>query len=330
MTNQPKVFVLILSYNGKKWLVDCLPSVVELDYPNYEVVVIDNGSTDGTKEFLRKAFPQVHVVTLTPNRGYAGGFNAGLNYAAERGADHFLIMNNDTVIDHDALTALVNVAESETDIGFVTGKVYFYDRPDVFQSLGKEEDPITWVGEHIGGEEKDRGQYDQVAERILIDDIYTLVNRKMYDQIGGYDSQFFLQCEELDWQLRAKKAGWKIYYAPDAKLWHRGSATIGGFGSPMINYFLERSRMIVFAKHGGATRFLRYTAWSGTQALYRLVGGILQLDPEKMRPRLARVLGIMSGLFWLLHRRPAKRVPKLIQHLTDQQTLSRRKRESVS
>ena len=123
----PKVFVLVLSYNGIKWLKGCLPSVIAMDYPNYETVVIDNGSSDGTQDFMRENFPQVQMVTLKPNRGYAGGFNAGLEYAAEHGADFFLVMNNDTEIDSFALTALVEAAQAQERAGFVTGKVYFHD-----------------------------------------------------------------------------------------------------------------------------------------------------------------------------------------------------------
>jgi len=312
----PKVLVLILSYNGKRWLEGCLPTVLAMDYPNFETVVIDNGSSDDTQTLLRNTFPTVSVVTLQPNRGYAGGFNAGLGYAAEHGAEFFLIMNNDTEIDRHALTALVVLASTRERAGFVTGKVYFHDRRDTFQSVGKKEDRITWVGSHIGYEEKDTGQYDETAERIFVDDIYTLVSRKMYDEIGGYDPQFYLHCEEFDWQLRAKKAGWKIYYTPSAKLWHHGSVTTGGVGSAINNYFLERSRITAIAKHGDAIRLIRYLLWSTGQSLYRLAGAIFHLNPYTFKPRLARLLGIFGGTLWIIHRQPARAVPKLIQNLS--------------
>lgn len=314
--NIPKVFVLILSYNGVKWLKGCLPTVLGMDYLNYEVVVIDNGSSDDTQSFLRANFPQVQIVALQPNRGYAGGFDAGLEYAANLGADYFLVMNNDTEIDRHALTALVDAAEAQDRAGFVTGKVYFHDRRDVFQSVGKKDDPIQGSGDYIGYEEKDAGQYEALEERAFVDDVYTLVNRRLYDQIGGYDPQFYLQCEEFDWQLRAKEAGWKIYYTPHAKLWHYGSVTTGGVGSPVNNYFLERSRIIAIAKHKGWFHLFRYLVWSGSQALYRLVGSIIRMNRHTFKPRLARLLGILSGISWMVHRKPAKAVPELIRKLS--------------
>lgn len=312
----PKVFVLILSYNGVKWLKDCLPSVLAMDYPNFETVVIDNGSSDNTQEFVREQFPQVQLVTLRTNHGYPGGFNAGLQYAAQCGADYFLVMNNDTVIDPQALAALVEVAQSQERAGFVTGKVYFFDQRSVFQSVGKEEDLIRWSGNDIGYKQKDRGQYNEICERVFADDVYILVCRQMYDEVGGYDPQLYLQCEEFDWQVRAKKLGWKIYYTPRAKIWHRVSASTGGVGSPIINYFLERNRIIVLAKHGTSMRVLRYFSWSSLQATYRFIGALVQLDPNKIKPRLARLLGILAGVLWLINRQPATRVPNLIQKLT--------------
>jgi len=314
--NIPKVFVLILSYNGAKWLKECLPSVLAMDYPNFETVVIDNGSSDNTQDFLRDQYSQVHVIALQPNRGYAGGFDAGLEYAAQRGADYFLVMNNDTEIDPHALTALMETARSHERAGFITGKVYFHDCPDVFQSVGKKEDPLLLSGDYMGFEETDSGQYDEITERAFVDDVYTLVNRRLYDEIGGYDPQFYLQCEEFDWQLRAKKAGWKIYYTPYAKLWHYGSVTTGGVGSPINNFFLERSRIIAIAKHGNLARLFCYLLWSCVQSFYRLVGAAIQLNSHTFKPRLARLLGIFSGMYWIVNHRSIRAVPAIIQKLS--------------
>jgi GT2 family glycosyltransferase len=311
----PKVFVLILSYNGKRWLEECLPSVLAMDYPNFEIVVIDNGSSDGTEEYLQIKFPQVEITRINQNIGYARGFDAGLEFAAARGAEFFLVMNNDTVIDRSALMSLVETAIFKDQAGFVTGKVYFYDHPDVLQTVGKLEDQILWNGNYIGWGEKDTGQYEVTTERVWIDDVYTLVNRKMYDEIGGYDPQFFLQCEEWDWQIRAKKKGWRIYYTPSAKLWHRVSATIGGYGSPLSIYFLERNWMVVVAKHGGVKRLVRYCVYESFRVLNSFLRGLVQLNWAKIKPRSARLLGFLAGTCWLVLRQPATCVPSLVKWL---------------
>ena len=315
----PRVLVLILSYNGKQWLRDCLPSVLDMEYPNYEAIVIDNGSSDGTIEFLQDEFPEVRTVSIHPNVGYARGFNAGLEYAAERGAGYFLIMNNDTVIDRGALTALVETAMTKDRAGFVTGKVYFYDHPEVLQTVGKQEDPIMWKGKDIGWQEEDVGQYEDTTERVFADDVFTLVSRKMYNEVGGYDPEFFLQCEEWDWQIRAKNKGWRIYYTPYAKLWHRVSATTGGLGSAMNEYFLYRNRIVVLGKHGGTTRLVRYLGQVGFEVFRRFVGGVISFNWTKVRPRLARLFGFLAGTWWLVRRRPSTGVPWLIRRISDWQ-----------
>jgi GT2 family glycosyltransferase len=313
VSKNPKVFVITLNWNGKKWLNDCLSSVLAMDYPNFEVVMVDNGSMDGSMDLVRDKFPQVHVVETGRNLGYARGFNAGLQYAAAQGAEYFLIMNNDTVIDSETLSALVKTALKEPKAGFVTGKIYYYDNPRILQTVGKKEDSIRWNGDHIGYGEEDTGQFEEVEERPFIDDIMTLVDSRVYDEVGGYDPQFFLQCEEFDWQVRAKKMGWKFYYTPKAKLWHRVSMSMGGTGNAIGRYFDTRSHMVVIARHAGLWRFLKYYFWTCYKVSDSLLRGLVQFKWSKIRPRLAMWLGHVAGTLWLIHRRPAKSVPWVIR-----------------
>jgi hypothetical protein len=127
-SNIPNVVVLVLTYNGKNLLYECLSSYLQNDYKNFEIVVIDNGSSDGTETYVRKKFPKVSLLRLEENRGYSGGFNFGLNYAvSEKKADYVLVTNNDVKVDKLLISELVNVAEKDEMIGFVTGKVYFYN-----------------------------------------------------------------------------------------------------------------------------------------------------------------------------------------------------------
>lgn len=256
--NSAKVIVLILSYNGKSLLVDSVSSYLNSDYPNFKVVVIDNGSTDGTQDWVEQHYPDVFVLRLEKNLGYSGGFNVGLDYAFnQQSADYVLITNNDVKVDQKVVSALVKVAQTDSKIGFVTGKVYYYDNPDMFQTVGKHECPIRWNGEHIGQGEKDMGQYDEVKERIFIDDIFTLASKKLYETIGGYDTTFQFQAEEYDWQARAKNEGFKIFYTPHAKIWHKESMTIGKW-SPFKAYYDARNPAIVLLLHKSPTFFKKY------------------------------------------------------------------------
>jgi len=247
--NSERVIVLILSYNGKYLLEESVPSYLENDYSNFEVVVIDNGSADGTKEYVESNWPQVMVLRTEKNLQYSGGFNFGLKYAFdEKNADFVLITNNDVKADKHVISATMEIALKDEKIGFVTGKVYYYDQPDTFQSLGKKYDPVYWNGGHIGRNEKDTGQYDQPIELAWCDDIFWLVRKNVYKEVGGYDREFAFQGEDFDWQARAKLAGYKIWYAPEAMIWHKESMTIGK-QSPFKAYYDARNPLIVHMKY---------------------------------------------------------------------------------
>jgi len=253
-----KVTVLILSYNGKYLLDDSVSSYLANDYPNFEVVVIDNGSTDGTMEYVKNKWPEVFVLRTEKNLGYSGGFNLGLDYAFnKKGADYVLVTNNDVLADSRVIAELLKAAEKDPMTGFVTGKVYYYEHPDVLQSVGKEYCKRLWNGRHIGSREKDIGQYDIESERCFIDDIYTLVNKRVYKEVGSYDPGFFLQCEEWDWQARAKEKGYKIFYTPHAKIWHKESMTIGK-QSALKSYYNARNPMLVILRYKSPEFFKRY------------------------------------------------------------------------
>jgi GT2 family glycosyltransferase len=245
----PKVIVLTLNWNGKSLMDDCLSSYLANDYPNFEVVMIDNGSTDGSVEYVRQKFPQVNILENGKNLGYSGGFNKGLEYAFDRNnADYVLITNNDVKSDDRIISALVETAETDPIIGFTIGKVYYFDQPDILQTVGKRDDPVKLNGGHIGAHETDTGQYDVPAERAFCDDIYWLVKRELYEKTGGYDTTFFLQAEDFDWQVRAKDLGYKLMYTPDAKLWHKESMTLGKTSAKKA-YYDTRNPLIVIMKH---------------------------------------------------------------------------------
>lgn len=295
--NDPQVMVLILSYNGRDLLTESVRSYLANDYSRFEVVVIDNGSSDGTAEYIEKEFPTVHLLRTAQNLGYSGGFNLGLDYAfKEKKADYVLVSNNDVKADAKVISALVKVALTDDRIGFVTGKVYYYDQSSILQTVGKREDPIRWNGGQIGKHEKDAGQYDRVEERAFSDDIFTLMAKKLYDEIGGYDPTFFLQCEEFDWQARAKNAGFKIMYTPYARIWHKESMTIGK-SSPLKSYYDARNPMIVILKYKSPAFFRRYF-WLHLKKDVLLPSFRVLFKDFEIKKAFKIWAGFFSGLAW--------------------------------
>ncbi|UCF70165.1 MAG: glycosyltransferase family 2 protein [candidate division WOR-3 bacterium] len=298
----PLVYVLILNWNGKSLTIDCVESLMKSDYPNFRTLVIDNGSTDGSADALEKRFGgRIKIIENGKNLGYAGGFNVGLRYAfGVENSDYCLIMNNDTVIDRSAISEYVMVAESHEKIGFVTGKVYYYDSPNILQTVGKKEDPVRWSGGHIGKGEVDRGQYDTACERYFADDIFTLVSKRLFEDTGGYDPTFFLQSEEYDWQARAKKFGYRIMYTPGAKIWHKESMTIGR-DSARKAYYDARNPMVVVLLHRSPDFFRRYF-WLHVRKDI-ILSSLRYLKHGRLSVAIAKAQGLFAGLSWGIRNR---------------------------
>lgn len=294
--NSPKVIVLILSYNGKYLLEDALNSYLKNDYANYQILVIDNGSDDGTVDYVNENYKNVLVKRIEKNHGYSGGFNFGLNIAFnEMDADYALITNNDVVADKDIISELVKVAVTDDKIGFTTGKVYFNEKKDTLQTVGMSYDPVRLNGGHIGNAEVDKGQYDEVTERYFADDVFTMVNKNLYKEIGGYDPEFVLQAEQFDWQMRAKEKGYKIMFTPHAKLWHKESMTIGRH-SPTKLYYDARNPMIVLMKYVDAKKFKEYF-WLHLKK-DTLRASLVNVKHFDFRIALNIWLGFFSGIKW--------------------------------
>lgn len=297
----PKVFVITLNWNRKDDTIECIDSLKKLNYPNFQIVVVDNGSVDGSVAAIRAQFPDITIIENRRNLGYAEGFNAGLKYAYEHRADYFLILNNDTVIDSHALTQLVKVAEQDSQVGFVSGKVYFYNEPNRLQTVGKNTHPVYIIGSDIGGKEIDVGQYDEIRERDFVDDVFLLVRRCAYEQVGGYDPTFFLMYEEADWCARVRRVGFKIMYAPRSKIWHKGNLWTSTGISTTHLFYLARNQIPFVWRNASPQHFWRflltllfsYAPPGAPRQIWRL------LKHRRFSLLAAYLRGIGSGLVWL-------------------------------
>lgn len=245
LSKQPKVAVITLNYNQIDYTVGCVKSLLKSDYSNFEIILIDNGSSEENFKILKNRLPKdlrLNLPRLERNLGYVGGINFGLEKANETNCEYFLIMNNDTLIDENAIKELVFTSEKHNNNAIVSGKVYNYDEKDTLQYIGQDFDPANMLNQrsHVKNRrEKDIGQYDQEMELGMTDDIMWMIPRKVYEEIGLYSDYFFLYGEQNDYALRAIKKGFKLIYTPKAKLWHKGGITTtdGNKKSPRIYYW---------------------------------------------------------------------------------------------
>jgi GT2 family glycosyltransferase len=258
--------VIVLNWNGLRDTLDCLESLQRLDYADYEIAVVDNGSTDDSVPVIQRRFPTVTVIESGENLGYAGGNNVGLRWALGRGADHALVLNNDTVVAPDFLRLLVEAAESDATVGIAGPTIYYHDRPDVVWSAGGAIDWRRGRTRMVGLDEQDTGQFGEGVRQVdFLTGCAVLVKRGVLERAGLLDERFFLYYEEAEWCVRVQRAGFKIVHVPRAHIWHKISP-VAQADSPLVHYYMTRNHLLFLQ----ATR-ARPAAWFHT-----LVAGYLR------------------------------------------------------
>lgn len=244
-----KVFVIVLNWNGKEDTLDCLQSLRSTAYDNYTVVLVDNGSEDDSVAAVREKFPEVELVLTGKNLGFAGGNNVGIEYAIKAGADYIFLINNDTTVHPDYLKELVLVAESDAKIGAVGSKIYYHGEPERIWFAGGK---INWLknkGEHIGLDEIDKGQFDDIKEVGYLTGCALLVKREVVEKVGVLEDDYFLYYEDADYSLRIQNAGYKTMYAPKSKIYHKVSRSTKP-GSASYVYYHVRNGLVNARRNG--------------------------------------------------------------------------------
>jgi len=197
-----------------------LDSLACLDYPNYQIIVVDNGSTGGEAAELRARYPSAVVLEAGTNLGFTGGNNVAIRYALEQGADYVFLLNNDTEVDPQMLKRLIEVAESDPGVGVVGPKILYHSEPETIWSAGGIVEPVGRPV-NLGLDERDEGQHDALKKVEWVTGCALLIRSSVVRQIGLLDERFFIYFEESDWCRRVREAGFKIYYVPTARLWHK-------------------------------------------------------------------------------------------------------------
>ena len=285
----PAVVALILNWNGRADTLVCLESLRHQTYPALIPLVVDNGSDDGSVAAIRAAFPAVHILETGANLGFCAGNNVGLEWALAHGADHVLLLNNDTWFDPTMTSELVAAASADVGIGLAGPKIYQATPLNVLWSAGGD---VTFWGNVTamrGFGQADHGQYDTAADVDYLPGCGILACRQLLETVGLLDPIYFAYYEDADWAMRARLAGWKVRYVPSARMWHKGGASTGGFYNPREKYLSGVN----------VVRFMRRYAHAGQWALYltSLAAGIPWLFiRESARGRSAAVRAKIRGL----------------------------------
>lgn len=252
------VAAVIVNWNGKDDTIVALSSLqkVRKEGVKLTIIVVDNGSTNDSVSAIKKAHPWVTMVETGKNLGFTGGNNAGIKKAMDAGADLIWLLNNDTIVEAGVLS-FVSAFDDPT-VGVVGSKIYFApgheyhkarytkdERGNVFWYAGGLIDWPNMYASHRGVDEVDHGQYDKVEDTPFVTGCSLIARRAVIEKIGVLDDKYFLYSEDLDFCLRAKRAGWRLVYYPKSVVWHVNAGSTGGAGNPLHEYYLTRNRLLV-------------------------------------------------------------------------------------
>ncbi|MBI2939503.1 MAG: glycosyltransferase family 2 protein [Chloroflexi bacterium] len=290
--SRPLVSVVVVNWNGRPHLERCLPALLAQTYRPVEVIVVDNGSSDGSASSVRRAFPGVQVREMAENLGFAAGSNEGIR--CSRGT-YVATLNNDTIPEPGWLAALVEAAESDPRVGLVASKMLFFDRPTIVNSAGICIDRAGIAWDRRGGQPDD--PHEPPASVFGPCAGAALYRRAMLDDVGLFDEEFFCYLEDVDLAWRARLAGWECRYAPGARVLHHHSAT-SGEGSAFKRFHLGRNKVWLLAKNMDAVDLVRYLP---IILGYDLIGlGTTLLSPRasvtNVAPRIAALVGRLAGI----------------------------------
>jgi len=279
---------VVLSFNGYADTAACLDSIQAGASPGFDVLLVDNASKEGVADALRTAYPDIELLALPENLGWAGGNNVGIKIGLERGYKWICLLNNDTVFPEGQVGAWLDAAHAAPPC-LLHPSIFYWDEPDIAQ-----------VHPELDKERHARYRFEDGSPRAHMEFAYgacLAVHREVFERIGMFDERFFLQLEETDFHLRAVAAGYKAYCDPSAKIFHKESRAFGGTRAAIKTYYATRNTLLIIEKtHHGLNAKLR-----GLKSLYWSLSNLAAQTEQWPR------VGVPRFVFWLMSTAPSAR-----------------------
>jgi GT2 family glycosyltransferase len=289
MTNV-KLSIIIPNWNGLKFLKTCLDALQRQTFRDFEVIIADNASSDGSQAFIQENYPNVRLLALPENRGFTGACNAGMEAAK---GELLSLLNNDTEVDERWAEAVVDAFARHPEVGMVASKMLLFDKRDTIHTTG---DYFTVEGKpgNRGVWQRDEGQYDREEYVFSACGGSSVYRRTMLNQIGMLDDDFFFSLEDVDLGWRAQLTGWRCLYTPHAIVYHHLSATGGGVTA---SFYDGRNLILLLIKNFPAALWRKY-GWLILRSQARAAWSALRAwRGQAARARLRGMLtGIRDGL----------------------------------
>jgi GT2 family glycosyltransferase len=259
-----RIGIVVATSNQTEMTLACLAALEAAGVGIGDVWVVDNGSQPAALPRIRERFPALQTLRLTENRGFTGGYNAGVRAALAAGVDAILLLNDDALVEPQTIPQLRSALLEDARIAAASPKVYFDGTEPIIQSVGLCVDPDSGYTQVLGVNQLDHGQHDRPADRDALFGCVMLIRRQAWEQVGEFWEPFFNYAEEVDWCLRARRLGWRLRYVPGAAAWHRTSSSLGR-ASPLQVYLIARNRQYLRRRN----RANGWRGWCGlAHALY--------------------------------------------------------------
>jgi len=249
--NLPLISIITVNYNQEEVTGELLDSIRKISYPNYEIIVVDNASKKSPKDFLRKNYPEAKFIRSDRNLGFAGGNNIAVRQCE---GDYFFFVNNDAEITEGCIETLLELFDKTPNLGIVSPKLCYYpseenDFKEIIQYVGTTPvNNFTARNVTIGELEEDKGQYTEAKETPYVHGAAMMIPREVVEDAGMMSEDFFLYYEELDWCEQIRRAGYRCFIEPNAKVYHKESISVGKM-STLKTYFINRNRIMFMRRN---------------------------------------------------------------------------------
>ncbi len=295
---KPLVSVIVLNWNNKQDLEVCLNSLAKQTYPNYEVIVVDNASTDDSVNLVKKKFSKFRLIENKENYGFAKGNNIGINQA---NGTYIITLNNDTKVDPKWIEEYVKLAEEHPEVGSLSCKMLFFDKPEIINSIGLK---LYWDGKAVdeGINEEDNEQYEGIREVFGPCGGSAFFRKEALEDVkldrDYYDSDFGFYSEDLDLSFRLQLKGWKCLYAPKAKLFHKFRGTTGKIHDFGL-YYAIKNKVLFMVKNYPLRLLIFYSPIIVIRQITSFLYYLIKLNKRAFQSRML--------IFWYLPKMLRKR-----------------------
>lgn len=276
----PRVAVIVLNWNGQDVLGHCLRSLMASDYLNLQILVVDNGSSDGSIEYVQNVFPTVQILSSQTNLGFAAGNNLGIRQMLQQGVDYILLLNNDTVVDEQCVSYLVRTAEGDPSYGALNPKIYYFDPPDRLWYAGGAFSLWKGVTEHWGRKKSDTGRYDRTRAVTFLTGCALFLRSSVLRQVGLLDEQLVSYAEDADLCFRVRRAGHQLGYVPTARVWHKeGFSALKHQGQAFRYHLYVRNSLWVLTRYAHPIQLFVAYPYCAFNLVMRLIAlGLIRGD----------------------------------------------------